>query len=40
MKEEEEAGEKNQSNKETIVNQDEIRNDQHDVQETSPKVLK
>ena len=40
MKDEEEAPEQDQSNKETIVNQEEIRNDQHDVHENSPKSLK
>ena len=40
VKDEEEAPEQGQSNKETTVNQEEIRNDQQDVQETYPKVLK
>lgn len=40
MKDEEEAPEQDQSNKETKVNQEEIRNYQQEVQETSLKVLK
>ena len=40
MKDEEEAPEQGQENKETVVNQEEIRNDQQDVQENSPKALK
>ena len=40
MKDEEESLEHDQSNKEKTINQEEIRNDQQDVQETSPKVLK
>ena len=40
MKDEEEAPEQDQSNKETPVNQEEIRNDQHDVEEVSPKGSK
>ena len=39
MKDEEEALKQDQSNKETTLNQEEIRNYQQDVQETSPKVL-
>ena len=40
VKDEEEAPKEDQSNKETIVNQEEIRNDQQNVQENSPKALK
>jgi len=40
VKDEEEAPEQGQSNKETTVNQEEIRNDQHDVQENFPNILK
>ena len=40
VKDEEEAPEQDQSNKETKINQEEIRNDQQDVQENSPKASK
>ena len=40
VKDEEEALEQDQSNKETTVNQEEIRNDQQEVQENYPKALK
>ena len=40
VKDEEDAVEQDQSNKETTVNQEEIRNDQQDVQENFPKALK
>ena len=40
VKDEEEAPEQDQSNKDKTVNQEEIRNDQQDVQENSPKALK
>ena len=40
MKDEKEAPKQDQSNKEKTVNQEEMRNDQQDVQENSPKDLK